>query len=257
MTQPTFPPGAPCWIELGTNDAESGRAFYPELFGWTAGETSPEFGGYFMYFLDGAPIAGAMPLAAELQLPDGWGVYLSVDDARKTAEIARAAGATVRVEPMQVADLGVSAVVDDPTGARIGAWQPLSFPGVSALGRPGAPAWFELLTTDYDRAVGFYRDAFRWDAHAAGDTPEFRYTTLGQGDGQRAGIMDASANAREATVGGWSVYFATADTDASIAKAFDLGATVVRQPEDTPYGRLATVADPNGAPFKLLGPNVG
>lgn len=255
MSTPTFPTGAPCWIELGTNDAERGRAFYTELFGWTAGEASPEFGGYFMYFLDGAPIAGSMPLPAEFRLPDGWGVYLSVDDARKTVEVAQGAGATVRVEPMQVADLGVSAVVDDPTGARIGAWQPLSFPGVSAIGRPGAPAWFELLTTGYRQAVGFYRDAFGWDAHAVSDTPEFRYTTLGQGDDARAGIMDASGFPDEVSVGGWSVYFATGDTDASVAKAFDLGATIVRQPEDTPYGRLATLTDPNGALLKLIAPN--
>jgi predicted enzyme related to lactoylglutathione lyase len=30
---------------------------------------------------------------------------------------------------------------------------------------------------------------------------------------------------------------------------------VVTPAEDTPYGRLATVADPNGAAFKLVGPN--
>jgi predicted enzyme related to lactoylglutathione lyase len=31
-----------------------------------------------------------------------------------------------------------------------------------------------------------------------------------------------------------------------------LGGSVVRQPEDTPYGRLAEAADTNGARFELV-----
>jgi predicted enzyme related to lactoylglutathione lyase len=55
----------------------------------------------------------------------------------------------------------------------------------------------------------------------------------------------------------WSIYFAVDDVDATLAKATELGGTVERPGEDTPYGRLATVLDPTGTRFRLLGPNVG
>jgi len=44
------------------------------------------------------------------------------------------------------------------------------------------------------------------------------------------------------------------DADAAVARVESLGGSVVRAPEDTPYGRLATVADPAGAQFKLVAP---
>jgi len=257
MTTSDFPAGAPCWIELTTNDVDRSREFYPALFGWTAEESSAEFGGYFMFLKDGVPIAGGMPVPEGMQLPDQWNVYLSVEDARKTLEVAAAHKATVRVEAMDVADLGTSAVIEDPSGAQIGLWQPNTFPGFGLRGQPGTPAWFELLSLDYDTAVSFYREVIGWDAHTMADTPQFRYTTLGRDDAARAGIMDAAGMRGERGTGEWSVYFAADDTDALIGRVTELGGSVVRPAEDTPYGRLAVATDPTGALFKLMGPNKG
>ena len=50
------------------------------------------------------------------------------------------------------------------------------------------------------------------------------------------------------------MYFRTDDADATIARARELGGSVIQPAEDTPYGRLATLADPTGAAFKLIGP---
>jgi len=74
MTRPT---GAPCWMDLLTSDTERATRFYTELFGWTAGEGSPEFGGYFMYMKDGIPVAGCMPNQPGSGAADGWSVYLA------------------------------------------------------------------------------------------------------------------------------------------------------------------------------------
>ncbi|HET6877372.1 MAG TPA: VOC family protein [Jatrophihabitans sp.] len=257
MAAVEFPAGAPCWIELTTNHADRSREFYPALFGWTAEEPSPEFGGYFMFFKDGVPIAGGMPVPDGMALPDSWNVYLNVEDARKTLEVATAHRASITVEAMDVADLGTSAVIDDPSGARIGLWQPNTFAGFGVLGQPGAPAWFELLSLDYDTAVPFYREVFGWDAQTMADSPQFRYTTLGRDDGARAGIMDAAGMRDERGAGEWSVYFAADDTDAVLARVRELGGAVVRPAEDTPYGRLAVATDPTGALLKLMGPNKG
>jgi uncharacterized protein len=91
-----------------------------------------------------------------------------------------------------------------------------------------------------------------WDTHVAGDAPEFRYTTLGEGDAQLAGIMDASAFLPEGVPAHWSIYFGVDDTDAALARIVELGGSVIVPAEDTPYGRLAQAADPTGARFKLV-----
>jgi predicted enzyme related to lactoylglutathione lyase len=91
-----------------------------------------------------------------------------------------------------------------------------------------------------DAAVDFDASVLHWDITVEGDTDEFRYSTTRNpdGEGELAGIMDATS-------------FLPADTDATIATLTRSGGSVVMAAEDTPYGRLATVADPAGAIFTL------
>jgi len=252
----TRPIGAPCWLDLLTSDTARMREFYAGVFGWTAGEAAEQFGGYFMFFADGVPVAGCMPKVPGMpgmEGPDRWGVYLSSTDVKGTVDRALAHGGTLREGPMDIADLGVEAVLDDNTGARIGAWQAKSFAGTGAFGRPGTPAYFELLTRDYAASVGFYASVFGWDARIVSDTPEFRLTALQDGADTIAGIMDASAFLPADAANFWNVYIQVADTDAALTRITDLGGAVAEAAFDTPYGRLAAATDPGGAWFKLVG----
>jgi predicted enzyme related to lactoylglutathione lyase len=254
-TRETAPIGAPCWVDLMTSDTEHSRAFYGELFGWAAEEPAEEFGGYFNFTRAGVRVAGCMARQPGAEVPDVWSVYLATDDARKTVDAAVANGGQVLVPAMDVGDLGVMAVVNDPGGAAIGLWQPGLHQGFGLLGESGAPSWFELHTRDYQAAVGFYRNVFRWDTHVVSDTPEFRYTTLRHGEGWLAGIMDASSLLPDGVAAHWSVYFGVEDTDAALAETVNLGGSIALAAEDTLYGRLAAAADPTGAQFKLVAPN--
>jgi predicted enzyme related to lactoylglutathione lyase len=251
----TAPTGAPTWVDLMTSDVAASRAFYCDLFGWTAEEPAEEFGGYFSFRKDGVRMAGCMAQQSEPAGPDVWSVYLTTDDAEKTLEAAAANGGQVLVPAMPVGDLGVMAVVTDPTGATIGVWQPGTFVGLTVLGESGAASWFELHTRDHAAAVNFYRDVFGWDTTAMSDTPEFRYTVQTNGGDPLAGVMDASAFLPDGVPAHWSVYFAVDDTDAALAKTVELGGSVLLPAEDTPHGRLATALDPTGAQFKLVAPN--
>ena len=245
-------PGAPCWIDLMTSDPTKARAFYGELFGWTSEEGGPEFGNYITFSKDGGPIAGAMHNDGSSGAPDGWSIYLLSDDAKATVDAAQAAGSDVTVAPMDVGDLGTMAVVTDPGGAQIGIWKPGTHAGIATIQESGTPGWFELHTRDYDKSVAFYTDVFKWDAHTTGDTDEFRYTTLKEGDEQQAGIMDASGFLPDGVPAHWSIYFLVDDTDATLARIAELGGAKVQDAEDTPYGRLAVASDPTGAQFKLV-----
>ncbi len=244
--------GAPCWVELFTSDVLGSRAFYGELFGWTSEEPNDELGGYFNFSKDGERIAGGMGNDPSSGAPDMWTVYLASDDAKATVDAAAARGGGIEVPAMDVMDLGTMAVVTDSGGARIGVWKPGTHKGFGIIAEPGAPAWFELHTRDYDASVAFYRDVFGWKTETMSDTLEFRYTTLGSGDDALAGIMDASASLPAGEPASWSIYFAVENADVSLAQIEQLGGSIVVPAEDTPYGRLAEAADPTGTLFKIV-----
>jgi len=244
------PVGAPCWIDIMSSDTGKSRAFYGDLFGWTSEDTGPEFGGYINFFKDGVNIAGCMA-AQPGGVANVWSIYLAVNDAKATCDAAFEHGGSVMVPAMDVGDLGTMGVLVDPGGAVIGIWEPKSHQGFGFIDEPGAPSWFELFTRDYDKALDWYRTVFGWKTSEVGDSPEFRYTTLGEGDDALAGVMDASEFLPEGVPAHWSVYFHVADAEAAVKKVRNLGGTTIQGPEDTPYGKLATVADATGTLFKL------
>jgi predicted enzyme related to lactoylglutathione lyase len=240
--------GAPCWIDLSTSDTAAIRAFYTGLFGWTAEEPQEEFGGYFMFNgAGGAPVAGCMPAMPDAPT-DIWAVYLTVEDIAKTLESIPEHGGQVVVPAMKVGEAGTMGVAIDPGGAAVGLWQPDQFGGIANAGEPGLPSWFELHAANYDAQTAFYRDVFGWTLSELMTDP-FRYSVLAHGEDQLAGIMGGGDN------DGWGIYFWTADADATLARAQELGGKVIRPAEDTPYGRLAVAEDPRGARFKLMAAN--
>jgi predicted enzyme related to lactoylglutathione lyase len=192
----------------------------------------------------------------ETSAPDAWTVYLASDDAAATAAAAAEHGGQVIQEAAPVADLGIFGGVIDPAGAYVGIWQSLSFPGFITRNEVGAPDWFETLSRDYGAAVDFYRDVFGWQTSVMSDSPEFRYTTLGEGREARAGIMDATGFLGDEP-SRWQFYLRVADADASVGQAVATGAQVVTPVSDSPYGRMATLTDPAGVRFCVMAPNAG
>jgi uncharacterized protein len=249
--------GAPCWTDLWTSDVAGSRRFYAELFGWSAEEPDPTHGGYFMFTRAGAPVAGGMGPMGDAPASDSWKIYIATDDIESSLKQAGAEGAEIVVPASPVDELGVQGVVVDPTGADVGMWQPGTFHGFSTLEEPGTPAWFELHTRDYDATTAFYRAVFGWEIVPLGGDPGMSYATVRLA-GQTtdiAGILDISSvpgGARSR----WYTYWHVGDVDAVAARVRELGGAVVMEPAATPFGRLATVADPAGAEFKLHGENV-
>jgi predicted enzyme related to lactoylglutathione lyase len=253
MPTPEHSNGAPCWIDLMTSDTEKAKSFYGGLFGWTFVTGDQEkYGGYITASKNGKSVAGLMQkMEDQATMPDVWSTYLRSDDAAATAAAVTANGGQVYVEPMDVPEQGRMAIFGDASGAAVGVWQPREHKGYELGAEPGAPVWHELHTKDYDKAVKFYQDVFGWDTAVLSDTPEFRYTSLGAGDAAKAGIFDASGVLPVGVPSNWQVYFGVENADAAIAKAVELGGTVVRPAEDTPYGRNATLTDSTGAIFMI------
>jgi predicted enzyme related to lactoylglutathione lyase len=246
------PVGAPCWADLSTSDVDGARRFYGELLGWEAQEPSPEFGGYFMFHREGVPVVGAYGDMGGFPADDSWRIYLASTDAEATVVSTAAHGGTVIVPTIPIADLGRQVILTDPSGAALGAWEADTFPGFTVLDEAGAPSWFELHTRAYSEALDFYRAVFGWSTQVVSESEDFRYTTvIDPADGtQLCGILDAPW-LPEGASGQWTVYWETADVDATAADVARLGGVLVDGPADTPYGRIATAADPSGAEFRL------
>lgn len=259
MPSPVPTPGAPCWIDLMTTDVAAARRFYGELFGWEYETGDDEkYGGYVMARKGGRSVAGMMQKdESQAGLPDTWTTYLRVDDAAATAKAVEAHGGKVHMPPMDVPEQGYMAIFGDAAGAAVGVWQPREMLGYELVAEPGAAAWHELHAKDYGAAVGFYKDVFGWETEVLSDTADFRYTTMGSGMTAQAGIMDASGYLPADVPSHWQVYFSVEDTDTIVEKATALGATLQDGPSDSDFGRVAQLADPTGAVFRVIQPLPG
>lgn len=251
----SWPDGTPCWIDVMVADPDAAKAFYSGLFGWEIQEGPPEVQGYAMCMLNGRPVAAISPKWPGNPFPNGWATYLAADDLDATVAKARGAGSTFMMKPMDVMTSGRLAFGMDPTGAPYGIWQAGDHKGVGVYNEPGALVWTELMTHDYAGAQAFYASVFGFSYDQLEDV-SFTYSTIRRaGDGEVvAGLGELPSSTPAEVPASWGIYFMVEDCDASVAKATELGATVVRPPFDTLFGRMATVSGAQGEVFALMGP---
>jgi uncharacterized protein len=245
------PLGAPTWIDLSTSDIARAQQFYGAVFGWTFESPGAAYGGYVNASQDGRLVAGLMPKHPDYDGPDGWTTYLHTADIDATLAAATAAGGVSCGGPIDVPDKGRMALLTDPAGGFFGLWQPTGHLGFQLIGAAGAPTYHQLTTRDYGAALDFYRGVFGWQLDTVSDTDEFRYSTA-MFDGQPLlGVMDGAAVMPKGAPSSWIFFLGADDVDKTVELVVDNGGSVVRAAEDTPYGRLAAVADPTGAGFNL------
>lgn len=247
----SYAAGTPSWVDHAAKDVTASNAFYSGLFGWEPEDQGEEMGHYTIMRKGGKTVAGDMQVMVEGQ-PSAWVTYVCVEDAEKTVEVAKKAGATVFVEPMDVSDIGRMAVFADPTGAAIGIWQPKTFQGAELANEPGAFAWNELNTRDVPAAKTFYSEVFGWTPNDLDDMGGMNYTEWKLGDSSVAGMMSIPDMVPAEVPAHWLVYFGVEDTDATVSTATGLGAAVMVPPTDIPPGRFAVLSDPDGAVFAVI-----
>ena len=246
----SYPSGTPSWVDLSTPDPEAAHAFYGTVFGWTVADLGPDAGGYAMFQLDKANVAGVGPTQSEGQ-PAAWTSYVDVADAEATMARVTVEGGTVVLEPMKVMEAGTMGLFTDPTGAFLGIWQPGQHKGADVANEPGTWCWNELNTRDLGKATRFYERVFDWEP-ATSDAGGMAYTEWKLGGRSIAGMMAMPAPVPAEVPAHWLAYFAVADTDATVAGAEKGGATVFVPPTDIPPGRFAVMADPAGAAFAVI-----
>jgi predicted enzyme related to lactoylglutathione lyase len=242
-------PGTFCWAELGTTDSAAAKKFYGGLFGWGSSDIPMgEQGNYTMFQKEGDDVGATYTMGPQQKgVPPHWLTYVSVESADEAAKKAKASGGTVVMEPFDVFDQGRMALLQDPTGATFGVWQPKAGIGAKRWNEPNAVCWTELLTDDTGKAKQFYGDVFGWGSKIGGDYTEFQ-----KGKDSFAGMM-AIRKEWGPMPPNWGIYVLVEDPDATAKKAAELGGKVVVPPTDIPeVGRFATLADPQGAHFSVI-----
>jgi predicted enzyme related to lactoylglutathione lyase len=146
---------------------------------------------------------------------------------------------------------GRIAVVQDPTGAMFGAWQPRAHIGARRVNDPGCLTWNELQTGDPETAAIFYSGLFGWETEPIEEDGKLVYVTIKNAGSMNGGVMPMTEQHDDAPPH-WLAYFTVSSCDGAVARARDLGGDVLAGPLDLPYGRIAVVRDPQGAAFALF-----
>ncbi|MGW0144998.1 VOC family protein [Streptomyces sp. NPDC003333] len=248
-------PGTPCWVSLMVHAPDATQEFYGALFGWEFQPGPRQLGPYARALLDGREVAGIGQLPPDLHLPVAWTPYLASRDVDATAETVRLCGGTVGVGPLDAGEVGRMAICSDPAGAVFGIWQAAAHLGTAVSGVPGAPAWNELRTYEAENVAKFYATVFGYEEEMTGAD----HVTL-RVDGRPVADVHGLGTALPRDRGPhWLTYFTVPDTDAAVDRVVALGGRSLIPSHDTGHGRVATVADPEGARFALVqaGPRDG
>ena len=137
--------------------------------------------------------------------------------------------------------INLPAVTDQPTNAHLS----------------GKFIWHDLLTDDPAATKRFYGELFGWTFHAIG--PRFgavastNYMLIRHEGRLIGGMIDESRLDSELDLSQWVGLMSTGDIDAAVATLQRSGGTIYTPPTElADRGRIAVVADPQGALFALL-----
>lgn len=114
----------------------------------------------------------------------------------------------------------------------------------------GRVVWHDLMTHDVTKARRFYADLLGWEyqiEHTSDfvwKSGEAEYPLIRANGGAHGGFVDFEQNIPSH----WIAYVRVEDVDAVTTKAKALGASIEREPFDTPgVGRSSVIRDPQGA----------
>ena len=112
---------------------------------------------------------------------------------------------------------------------------------------PGVPCWVDTSQPDPDAAAAFYAGLFGWDVENV-MAPDGTYL-IGRIRGGDVGAVTGLTEG-EPPFARWNTYIWVESADETALKAAKAGGTILAEPFDVgPSGRMAVIADAEGAPF--------
>lgn len=254
------------WYELMTKDADGAREFYSAVVGWNIEAHSSAPMDYRMICAADGPVAGLMPLTADMQAGGShstWMGYIMVEDVDRMAADVKASGGGILMEPWDIPDVGRAAFVTDPQGAPFYIMKPTppadnpdgestSFAATEPM--VGHCAWNELSSTDPESAKAFYGKLFGWVKDGEMDMGPLGKYEFWKDAHNRFGLGAVMPKMPEMPIPMWTYYFRVPDIDVAVATTRAKGGQILQEPIEIPGGDFSMVGmDPQGTPFALVG----
>ena len=120
----------------------------------------------------------------------------------------------------------------------------------------GSWIWYELMTPDADGSKAFYDRVVGWNIQTThGDSKDYGFINTADG-GMTGGVLHLTPEMQQHGARPcWVGYLGAEDVDASLGAVEAAGGKVLMPARDIEMaGRIAMVADPNGAPFYIMTP---
>jgi uncharacterized glyoxalase superfamily protein PhnB len=218
------------YVSVWTPDADRAAAFYGHVLGWTYDPQTHEVTNT-MQHIGIYPVASAQGMLCCYAVADLQGARRAILDG----------GGTVGQE--QQFDFGTVLDATDPQGTAFAVFQPDASeprPALNGSG-PGELSYITYEVTDSAAFKAFYSGVLFWT---------FEPGRIDDGWGIQqthpmAGV--AGGNAAAVTVPMWTVE----DVDAAVARVREAGGTVIEEPSQQPYGKMAQCTDDQGTRFYL------
>lgn len=111
-----------CWLQLQSTNPEEVKKFYTSLFDWKLSD--PDNKEPIYTHIDTGEGAGGGIMTTQPGVPSHWMPYVQVEDLEHCTKKAEQLGAKIIVPVTKIEMGGSFSVIQDPSGAYIGLYQP-------------------------------------------------------------------------------------------------------------------------------------
>jgi predicted enzyme related to lactoylglutathione lyase len=227
------------WHDLLTDDMESARKFYGDVFGWRF-ETKRD---YTQIYNQKELIGGIMQVTPsdEQQAKAVWLPSISVANVDKSVEQLLSQQGKVLKGPIYMKERGKGVLISDPHGAHVVLLRAKGGDPKDKTPQIGDWLWNELWTNKPKESYAFYRHLAGYDGYEMRDG----YQILKRKNKWRAGIREIDKDEFKAR---WVPAIRVSDLQETILKVNAAGGEVIISPDkELENGNVALIKDTTGA----------
>lgn len=239
------------WHDLLTDDVNTVKSFYGNLFGWKFDNGGDPEAIYTTILFNGNPIGGII----HLEKKDGgtnydsqWMEYISVEDVDSVFEEVKKQNCKIYREPFDIMNRGRIAIFADTRGALIAIVNSSSGDPDDVDVEYNNWFWNELWTDDMNNSVDFYKSLFNYTTEEFKTRSDNDYVILRTKERRRAGLLKIPF---EEVKPNWLPFVAVKEVKNVEDKVKEFGGEILVASEGIIGNDAVIISDPSGAVFAI------